>query len=231
MGRPQRRILGPPSAGEEPARSATTSLRPQRGTAGAPDGVMQGARPVAHPASPRRCGPVNRQSAGHGRPLSVALPPQVGNCLLTGSLVRSCPRLRAPKWVEAMTERSIRSMGEPDAAAPTPPSVAGVGHGSEPPWLTHRIDSTRAVSTASRTRTVVAVVLSANRGRCSGRSARSVASPAGIWVTSSCPTTYSLHGRTGHAARREVSGHPRDRSAVLHQPQQAAVRIDEGTDP
>ena len=65
------------------------------------------------------------------------------------------------------------------STVPTPPSVAGVGHGSEPRWLTHLTGSTRAVSSVSRTRTVVTVAPCASRGPCCGRSARSGGSAAG----------------------------------------------------
>ena len=69
------------------------------------------------------------------------------------------------------------------SAVPTPPSVAGVGHGSEPPWLIHLTGSTRAASSVSRTRTVAMGALRVNRGRCCARSARSGASVAEISAT------------------------------------------------
>lgn len=74
---------------------------------------------------------------------------------------------------------------------PTPPSVAGVGHGSEPPWLTHLTVSTRAVSSVSLTRTVVMGAPCASLGPSCGRSARSGGLAAGSWgmpdLTSSTP--------------------------------------------
>ena len=68
---------------------------------------------------------------------------------------------------------------------PTPPTVAGVGHGSEPRWLTHHTGSTRAASSVSRTRTVVMVAPRVNRGQSCARSARSGGSAAGTSVTPS----------------------------------------------
>ena len=60
----------------------------------------------------------------------------------------------------------------PPASGPSSTFAAPTDHGSEPPWLIHRIVSTKAASAASRTRTVVTVVLSANRGHVGARATR-----------------------------------------------------------
>jgi hypothetical protein len=117
--------------------------------------------------------------------------------LRAATLARICRRSRFTDRGGGDKAGPIRSSGESDTA-PTPPPVAGVGHGSEPPWLIHRIGSTRAVSSASLTRTVVTVVLPANRGPCSGGSARGVGSPAGTWATRDrrCRLVVSWHIRS-----------------------------------
>lgn len=85
--------------------------------------------------------------------------------------------------------------------SPTPPPVAGVGHGSEPPWLIHLTGSTRAASSVSRTRTVAMVAPRVNRGQYFGRSARSGASLGAISAT---PDVLSCRGscRWWDGARR-----------------------------
>lgn len=93
---------------------------------------------------------------------------------------------------------------------PTPPSVAGVGHGSEPRWLTHLTGSTRVVSSVSHTRTVVMVAPRGNPGPCCGRSAGSGGSAAETSVT---PNVLSCHDQFSRA----VSG---------HSPQTGSTRID-----
>jgi hypothetical protein len=97
---------------------------------------------------------------------------------------------------------------------PTPPSVAGVGHGSEPRWLTLLTSPSRVVSSVSRTSTSVRVVLFASPGRSLGRSARSGAC---VVATSAMGDRRARQPQGAPSQQGRMNPHPSQRSWEVSQ--------------
>ena len=125
-------------------------------------------------------------------------PETVSHRGLSGARFSRC--LDVARTAQPVVWAPIRSLHEQTSRA-SPPSVAGVGHGLEPRWLTHRTGGTRAASSVSHTRIAATGARPVNLGRFCARSARGAASPVATSATretSPLPPLVEVRLSAGH---------------------------------